>query len=118
LPPGRPTFRLDTQPVPFPAIELSKPWAGNMPLSGLMIEPLIVRLPDTTDFGVMLVMVTGPTTHQSPLAYWPTVRSAENCQVTANRVTEVAADAGKLGLARRTEATSKRDRNARGSRFG
>jgi hypothetical protein len=61
-----------------------------------MVDPLIVRPPDTMDFGEILVIVTGPTTHHSPLAYWPTVLSAENVHVIAERVTEVAAVAVSL----------------------
>lgn len=56
-----------------------------------MVEPLIVRPPETTDFGEMLVIVTGPTTHHSPLAYCPTDRSDENVHVISPRLTEVAA---------------------------
>jgi hypothetical protein len=69
---------------------LSKPWLGYAELSGLMVDPLMVRPLDTTDFGKMSTMVTGPTTHQSPLAYWPTGLGSENVHVMAKALTELA----------------------------
>ena len=76
-------------------------------VANLREPPLIVRPPEITDFGEMLVIVTGPTTHQSPLAYWPTCWSFENVQVMANRLTEVAAVArSHSGAAKTAQAVS------------
>ncbi len=54
------------------------------------------------------MIVTGPTTHQSPLANWPVGRSAEKVQVMPNCDAEVAADADIPEVVKNSEAPNMR----------
>jgi hypothetical protein len=79
------TFRLPSNmPAPNSAyIVLSNPCTCD-PATGSIMDPFITRPPAEVDAGSIFVMLTGPTTHQSPLANWPTSCCAENVHVIPN----------------------------------
>ena len=54
------------------------------------------------------MIVTGPTTHQSPLANWPVGRSVEKVHVMPNCDAEVAADADIPEVVMNSEAPNMR----------
>src|SRR5688572_23872403 len=60
---------------------LSYPWSPTTSDVGLTIEPLIWRPLRFAVCGEIATMSTGPTTHQSPFANWPTCSGCANCHV-------------------------------------
>ena len=77
-----------------------------MPAGGFNIDPCIVMPSALVSRGVILVMVTGPTTHQSPLTNCPVGRSALKVHVIPDRLTDVAAKAGVPRAHKRAAATT------------